>query len=109
MSANLCSGVYFIRCVSTGTVVHVSGGHNSLVTCSALNYDQAGAQLFEFKRWYECCIITNVGTKLMLDMSGKHGVNGSPVLAHEYNGSPNQQWHIQHQGDEKRFSLLRKF
>lgn len=77
-----------------------------MLTCSALDYDQAGAQLFEFKRWKDRFIITNVGTKLAMDMSGTSGVDGSPVLAHKYNGSPHQQWHIRRQGDEKRFSLL---
>ncbi|KAF8538291.1 ricin B lectin domain-containing protein [Trichophaea hybrida] len=99
MSANLCSGVYFIRSAASGTVVHVTGGNDSKLTCSALDYDQAGAQLFEFKLWNDCFIITNVGTKLVMDMSGD--LFGSPVVAHRYHGCANQQWHIRRHGDEK--------
>jgi hypothetical protein len=105
MSANLCSGVYFIRSVATGTVVHVTGGHPNIV-CSAQDYDQAGAQLFEFKRWKDCFIITNIGTKLAIEMAGGNSAQHTPVLSCKYHGGPAQQWLIQREGDANRFILL---
>ncbi|KAF8244611.1 ricin B-like lectin [Wilcoxina mikolae CBS 423.85] len=99
MSANLCSGVYFIRSAATGTVVHVTGGHSNLV-CSAQDYDQAGAQLFEFKRWNDRFIITNIGTKLVVDMRGGNSAQHTPVISFKYHGLSNQQWYIKREGDE---------
>jgi len=104
MSANLCSGVYFIRNAASGTVVHVPGtGSGTKLVCSAVDYDQAGAQLFKFKRWKDSFVITNVATKLTVDMPGG---NDPPVVAFNYHGGYSQLWHIRRKGDENRFSLL---
>jgi hypothetical protein len=107
MSASLCSGVYFIRSAATGTVVQVTGSHKNIV-CSTQDYDQAGAQLFEFKRWKDCYIITNVGTKLVIDLSGGNKAQHTPIISCKYHGGTNQQWRIKREGDENRFLHLSK-
>jgi len=107
MSANLCSGVYFIRSAATGTVAQAAGSHKNIV-CSTQDYDQAGAQLFEFKRWNDCYIITNIGTKLVIDLAGGHKAQGTPIISCKYHGGTNQQWRIKREGDENRFFHLSK-
>ncbi|KAF8538292.1 ricin B lectin domain-containing protein [Trichophaea hybrida] len=87
MSVNLSFGVYFIRCQDSGTVVHVTSDHSNVV-CSALNYDQAGTQLFEFKRYKDRYVITNIGTKLVLEMAGGCSTARTPVLSCKYHGGP---------------------
>jgi len=104
MSANLSFGIYFIRSAASGTVINVRGAGRSLVG-SALDYDQAGAQLFEFKRFQDHFIITNIETKLVVDMSGGSASPRTPVLSCEYHGGHNQQWHIQRHGGDNRFLL----
>ncbi|KAF8534986.1 ricin B lectin domain-containing protein [Trichophaea hybrida] len=105
MSANLCSGVYFIRSAATGTVVHVTGCDSNLV-CSTQDYDQAATQLFEFKRWDDRFVITNVGTKLVVDLAGGKQEEHTPILSCKYQGGTNQQWFIKRKGDENRFFHL---
>ncbi|KAF8542142.1 ricin B lectin domain-containing protein [Trichophaea hybrida] len=100
MTANLCSGVYFIRSAATGTVVHVSGHHRPLVG-SAMDPDQAGSQLFEFKRIDDRYLITNVGTKLAVDLSDGKAEDSTKIMAWSYNGNRNQQWRMERIGDEK--------
>jgi len=102
MSANLCSGVYFIRHADSGLVVHVTGCNLNLVG-SAQDYDQAGAQLFKFERWHGAFIITNISTKLVIDMEGGSSAPGTRVLSCNNHGGTNQQWFIRREGDENRF------
>jgi hypothetical protein len=101
MSANLCSGVYFIRSEASGTVVHVNGS-GSILVGSALDYDRAGTQLFEFKRWGNRFVITNIGTKLVIDMCEGDASPRTAVLSCTFHGGPNQQWYIRREGDGNR-------
>jgi hypothetical protein len=102
MTANLCSGVYFIRSAATGTVAHVPGHHKPIVG-SVLDPDQAGSQLFEFKKIRDRFLITNVGTKLVVDLNGGQAKNDTIIVAWTYHGAENQQWRMERVGDEKRF------
>jgi len=101
MTANLCSGVYFIRSAATGTVAHVPGHHKPIVG-SVLDPDQAGSQLFEFKKIRDRFLITNVGTKLVVDLSGRQAEDDSIIVAWTYHGGENQQWRMERVGDEER-------